>query len=108
MMALRNIDPRMLKQLLLLFSLLAGATAAVAGTQTDSVLLRLEAVMAERAVYDAEKERQLRALSRLAQRRSLSPAEQYEANLRLIEAYQKYQVDSAAAYARKNRAIAAT
>ena len=98
----------MVKRLLFVFFWLACLGDALASGQTDSVLRRLEEVMADRAAYDAKKEQQLQTLSRLAQRRSLSPAEQYEAHLQLIEAYQKYQVDSAVAYVRKNRAIAAT
>lgn len=98
----------MVKRLLLVFLGLAGFGDALAMGQTDSVLHRLEEVMANRATYDAKKERRLTELTRLAHRRSLSPAEQYAANLQLIEAYQKYQVDSAIAYVRKNRAIAAT
>lgn len=74
---------------------------------TDSILVRLEAVMAERDVYDNEKEQQLKILTRHARRRSLSPAEQYEASLQLVEAYQKYQVDSAITYIQKSREIAA-
>lgn len=98
----------MLKQLLLISCWLVIAGTALGATPTDSILRRLDEVMANRPVYDAEKEKHLQALARLAQRRSLSPAEQYEAHLQLIEAYQKYQVDSAVAYVRKNRAIAAT
>ena len=79
----------MVKRLLFVFFWLACLGDALASGQTDSVLRRLEEVMADRAAYDAKKEQQLPTLSRMAQRRSLSPAEQYEAHLQLIEAYQK-------------------
>lgn len=64
--------------------------------------------MAARTVYETEKERQLLTMASYAQTPSLSPMERYEANLRLIKGYQKYRVDSAVAYIRKNRAIAAS
>src|SRR5690554_2387793 len=98
----------MAKRLRILFFLLVSVHTASAAVKLDSILLRLERVMAARTVYETEKERQLLTMASYAHTPSLSPMERYEANLRLIKGYQKYRVDSAVAYIRKNRAIAAS
>ena len=62
---------------------------------------RLNAVLADKKLYAEHKQRELERLKELFGRQAASAEYEYEINTRLAEAYKKFQLDSAIAYAQK-------
>ena len=65
------------------------------------VAKRLDLVLADKKLYVEHKERELERLKELFGRQTASAEYEYEINTRLSDAYRKFQLDSAIAYAQK-------
>lgn len=72
-----------------------------AGETLKEVNKRLNAVLADKKLYAEHKQRELERLKELFGRQAASAEYEYEINTRLAEAYRKFQLDSAIAYAQK-------
>lgn len=77
---------------------------------TDSVFMELEKVMAQRSIYDQEKEKHLSSLKSLLKQdgKQIKEEEAYQINSRLIEEYWPYSFDSTLSYISRNLAIASS
>ncbi|MBK1442175.1 hypothetical protein JHJ32_19420 [Parapedobacter sp. ISTM3] len=93
-----------LRPALFLLSLIALAVCPTKAN--DTVLVQLQQVLRNKALYDSTKERKINSIKQHLQNSSLSLAKQYEVNRQLIEAYKKYRADSAVFYAKQNHQIA--
>ncbi|SKB90898.1 hypothetical protein SAMN05660226_03771 [Parapedobacter luteus] len=89
-----------------LFLLPLIALAVCPTKANDTVLVQLQQVLRNKALYDSTKERKINSIKQHLQNSSLSLAKQYEVNRQLIEAYKKYRADSAVFYAKQNHQIA--
>lgn len=74
---------------------------------TDSVFIELEKVMAQRSIYDQEKEKRLSGLKSLltSNGEPIKKEEAYQINNKLIEEYWPYSFDSTLTYINRNLAI---
>jgi hypothetical protein len=77
---------------------------------SDSVFFELERVMAQRSIYDQEKEKRLSSLKSLLTQdgKPTEKGEAYQINCKLIEEYWAYSFDSTLSYITRNLAIASS
>ncbi|MGK6350555.1 DUF6377 domain-containing protein [Parapedobacter sp. DT-150] len=94
----------MIVRLLLFLPLIAAVVHPASAN--DSILVYLQQVMHNRALYDTLKNEKIATLKQRLQSSEPSLANQYGIHRQLIEAYKKYRVDSAIFYAQQNQEIA--
>ena len=93
----------------LTYLLLSSALAALSAcepNETQSLSEQLDRMIANRKVYDCEKERRITDLRNLLSVSGLTPAQEYEVNEKLFGEFHKYKLDSAIRYMERNVALA--
>ena len=88
------------------FILCLSLYTTVSAKQTDSILLKLNDVMDNKAHYIAIKEQRIENIKQMLTIENLLPRQKYEIHQKLHNEYHKYCTDSSIVYIRKNREIA--
>jgi hypothetical protein len=86
--------------------LLSLAVSAPAANTLDSLLEQISMDIGNKAAYDQQKERELRAKKQMLLIPNLQPDQEYEFNRELMKMYEKYIIDSAIFYAKQNLRLA--
>jgi hypothetical protein len=78
------------------------ATGASAGSQRDSVLIRLNDAIDNKAYYDRLKEREVQNMKQLLHTPDISPEQSYGVHREIARQYSKYIIDSAIYYTQQS------
>lgn len=89
-----------------LFILLLTFSVSSFGAPKDSIMSRLDEVMAKKALYVEDKEQRILVLKHFLDRRDLSSMQLYDTYQKLYLEYNKFKTDSAVHYVEKKREIA--
>ncbi|MDR1091110.1 MAG: DUF6377 domain-containing protein [Prevotella sp.] len=97
----------MKKVILFIFVLTGYSSYIFASAAKDSIMVRLDEVMAKKELYVKEKEQRMLNLKKLQSFPDLSARQLYDLNQKIYKEYRKFKTDSAVHYILMNREIAA-
>ena len=103
---MKLLKPTYLLQLLLLLSAATVVLSACEENETKSLTEQLDHMIANRHIYDCEKERRITDLRHLLSVSGLTPEQEYEINDKLFAEFHKYKLDSAIRYMERNVVLA--
>ena len=103
---MKLLKPTYLLRTLLLLCAVAVVSSACERNETQSLLDKLDHMIANRQVYDCQKEQRIAELRHLLSVSGLTPAQEYEINDRLFGEFHKYKLDSAIRYMERNVLLA--
>lgn len=103
---MKLLKPTYLLQLLLLLSAVMVVLSACEENETKSLTEQLDHMIANRHIYDCEKERRITDLRHLLSVSGLTPEQEYEINDKLFAEFHKYKLDSAIRYMERNVVLA--
>ncbi len=103
---MKLLKPTYLLQLLLLLSAVTVVLSACEENETKSLTEQLDHMIANRHIYDCEKERRITDLRHLLSVSGLTPEQEYEINDKLFAEFHKYKLDSAIRYMERNVVLA--
>lgn len=103
---MKLLKPTYLLRTLLLLCAVAVVSSACERNETQSLSDKLDHMIANRQVYDCQKEQRIAELRHLLSVSGLTPAQEYEINDRLFGEFHKYKLDSAIRYMERNVLLA--
>lgn len=103
---MKLLKPTYLLRTLLLLCAVAVVSSACERNETQSLSDKLDHMIANRQVYDCQKEQRIAELRHLLSVSCLTPAQEYEINDRLFGEFHKYKLDSAIRYMERNVLLA--
>ena len=103
---MKLLKPTYLLQMLLLLSAVTVVLSACEENETKSLSEQLDHMIANRQVYDCEKEQRIVDLRHLLSVSGLTPEQEYEINDKLFAEFHKYKLDSAIRYMERNVVLA--